>query len=153
MFERFTMRARRAVVLAQEEARALHHGRIGTEHLVLGLLHEGEGRAAQALGALGLDLAGARAQVEAIDDVSPSEPSGHIPFDDGAKQALMAAFDECRLEQDEVITTGHVLLGLLAVPGGQACGLLAEHDIDRAAAAQALDAFGAVDEGPTGEGG
>ena len=80
MFERFTDRARRVVVLAQEEARLLNHNYIGTEHILLGLIHEGEGVAAKALESLGISLEAVRAQVEEIIGHGGSAPSGHIPF-------------------------------------------------------------------------
>src|ERR1017187_2726105 len=88
MFERFTDRARRVVVLAQEEARLLDHGYIGTEHLLLGLIHEGEGVAAKALESLGISLAAVRQQVEAIIGRGQQAPSGHIPFTSRAKKVL-----------------------------------------------------------------
>ena len=80
MFERFTDRARRVVVLAQEEARMLNHNYIGTEHILLGLIHEGEGVAAKALESLGISLEGVRNQVEEIIGQGQQAPSGHIPF-------------------------------------------------------------------------
>src|SRR6188474_214312 len=80
MFERFTDRARRVVVLAQEEARMLNHNYIGTEHILLGLIHEGEGVAATALESLGIALEGVRQQVEEIIDQGQQAPSGHTPF-------------------------------------------------------------------------
>ena len=80
MFERFTDRARRVVVLAQEEARMLNHNYIGTEHLLLGLIHEGEGVAAKALESMGITLSAAREQVQDIIGPGQQAPSGHIPF-------------------------------------------------------------------------
>lgn len=80
MFERFTDRARRVVVLAQEEARMLSHNYIGTEHILLGLIHEGEGVAAKALESLGISLEAVRSQVEEIIGQGQQAPSGHIPF-------------------------------------------------------------------------
>ena len=88
MFERFTDRARRVVVLAQEEARLLNHNYIGTEHILLGLIHEGEGVAAKALESLGISLEAVRAQVEEIIGHGGQAPSGHIPFTPRAKRAL-----------------------------------------------------------------
>jgi ATP-dependent Clp protease ATP-binding subunit ClpC len=88
MFERFTDRARRVVVLAQEEARLLNHSYIGTEHILLGLIHEGEGVAAKALETLGISLEAVRAQVEEIIGQGGSSPSGHIPFTPRAKKVL-----------------------------------------------------------------
>ena len=88
MFERFSDRARRVVVLAQEEARRLNHNYIGTEHLLLALVHEGEGVAAQALESLGITLAAARQQVEQIVGRGQEGPGGHIPFTPRAKNVL-----------------------------------------------------------------
>ena len=88
MFERFTDRARRVVVLAQEEARLLNHNYIGTEHILLGLIHEGEGVAAKALESLGISLEKVRQQVEEIIGAGQSPPSGHIPFTPRAKKVL-----------------------------------------------------------------
>ena len=104
MFERFTDRARRVVVLAQEEARMLEHGYIGTEHLLLGLIHEGEGVAAKALEALEIDLDGVRQQVEAIIGRGQQPPSGHIPFTPRAKRVL-------ELSQRESDQMGHHYIG------------------------------------------
>ena len=88
MFERFTDRARRVVVLAQEEARLLNRNYIGTEHILLGLIHEGEGVAAKALESLGISLDAVRGQVEEIIGQGGSAPSGHIPFTPRAKKVL-----------------------------------------------------------------
>jgi ATP-dependent Clp protease ATP-binding subunit ClpC len=88
MFERFTDRARRVVVLAQEEARMLSHNYIGTEHILLGLIHEGEGVAAKALESLDISLEAVRAQVEEIIGQGQQAPSGHIPFTPRAKKVL-----------------------------------------------------------------
>src|SRR5215470_11473113 len=88
MFERFTDRARRVVVLAQEEARMLDHGYIGTEHLLLGLIHEGEGVAAKTLGAMGISLDAVLQQVETTIGRGKEPPSGHIPFTPRAKRVL-----------------------------------------------------------------
>ncbi len=88
MFERFTDRARRVIVLAQEEARMLDHNWIGTEHLLLGLIHEGEGIAAKALESLGISLDAVRQQVEEIIGRGQQVPSGHIPFTPRAKKVL-----------------------------------------------------------------
>lgn len=91
MFERFTDRARRVVVLAQEEARMLNHNYIGTEHILLGLIHEGEGVAAKALESLGISLEAVRQQVEEIIGQGQQAPSGHIPFTPRAKKVLEPA--------------------------------------------------------------
>ncbi len=94
MFERFTDRARRVVVLAQEEARLLNHNYIGTEHILLGLIHEGEGVAAKALESLGISLEAVRSQVEEIIGQGGSSPSGHIPFTPRAKKVLELSLRE-----------------------------------------------------------
>src|SRR6476659_7009980 len=94
MFERFTDRARRVVVLAQEEARMLNHNYIGTEHILLGLIHEGEGVAAKSLESLGISLEGVRSQVEEIIGQGQQAPSGHIPFTPRAKKVLELSLRE-----------------------------------------------------------
>ena len=94
MFERFTDRARRAVALAQDEARMLDHGWIGTEHILLGLIHEGEGVAAKALESLGISLDAVRQQVEEIIGQGQQAPSGHIPFTPRAKKVLELSLRE-----------------------------------------------------------
>ena len=86
MFERFTDRARRVVVLAQEEARMLNHNYIGTEHLLLGLIHEGDGVAAKALESLNISLGAVREQVQEIIGKGQQAPSGHIPFTPRAQE-------------------------------------------------------------------
>jgi len=88
MFERFDQRARRVVVRAQEEARMHNHNYIGTEHILLGLIREGEGVAAKALGSLGISLDAVRQQVEEIIGQGQQAPSGHIPFTPRAKKVL-----------------------------------------------------------------
>jgi len=102
MFERFTDRARRVVVLAQEEARMLNHNYIGTEHILLGLIHEGEGVAAKALESLGISLEGVRQQVEEIIGQGQQAPSGHIPFTPRAKKAGKDISDRGRIPQEIV---------------------------------------------------
>ena len=94
MFERFTDRARRVVVLAQEEARMLNHNYIGTEHILLGLIHEGEGVAAKALESLSISLDGVREQVQEIIGQGQQAPSGHIPFTPRAKKVLELSLRE-----------------------------------------------------------
>src|SRR5260221_3566167 len=94
MFERFTDRARRVVVLAQDEARMLNHNYIGTEHILLGLIHEGEGVAAKALESLGISLEAERQQVEEIIGQGQQAPSGHIPFTPRAKKVLELSLRE-----------------------------------------------------------
>jgi Clp amino terminal domain, pathogenicity island component len=113
MFERFTDRARRVVVLAQEEARLLNHNYIGTEHILLGLIHEGEGVAAKALESLGISLEAVRAQVEEIIGQGQSAPTGHIPFTPRAKKVLELSLREALQLGHNYIGTEHILLGLL----------------------------------------
>ena len=113
MFERFTNQSRRVVVLAQEEARMLNHNYIGTEHLLLGLLHEGSGTAAQALAAAGVTLPAARDQAVAIVGRGQAQPSGHIPFTPRAKKSLELSLREALQLGDGYIGTGHLLLGLI----------------------------------------
>ncbi len=118
MFERFTDRARRVVVLGQEEARLLNHDYIGTEHLLLGLIHEGEGVAALALESLGMRLEAVRAQVEEIIGRGESEAasSGHIPFTPRAKKVLELSLRESQQLGHNYIGTEHILLGLIRRP-------------------------------------
>jgi ATP-dependent Clp protease ATP-binding subunit ClpC len=113
MFERFTQRARRVVVLAQEESRLLSHNYIGTEHLLLGLLAEQEGVAARALESLNVTLEAAREQVIEIIGPGQPQPSGHIPFTPRAKKILELSLREALAMGSEVIDTEHLLLGLL----------------------------------------
>ena len=113
MFERFTNQSRRVVVLAQEEARMLDHNYIGTEHLLLGLLHEGRGTAARALEAMDVTLQAVRDQVIAIIGRGEAQPSGHIPFTPRAKKSLELSLREALQLGDGYIGTGHLLLGLI----------------------------------------
>ena len=113
MFERFTDRARRVVVLAQEEARMLNHNYIGTEHILLGLIHEGEGVAAKALESLGISLEAVRQQVEEIIGQGQQAPSGHIPFTPRAKKVLELSLREALQLGHNYIGTEHILLGLI----------------------------------------
>ena len=113
MFERFTDRARRVVVLAQEEARMLNHNYIGTEHILLGLIHEGEGVAAKALESLGISLEAVRSQVEEIIGQGQAAPTGHIPFTPRAKKVLELSLRESRQLGHDYIGTEHILLGLI----------------------------------------
>jgi ATP-dependent Clp protease ATP-binding subunit ClpA len=130
MFERFTDRARRVVVLAQEEARLLDHGYIGTEHLLLGLIHEGEGVAAKALESLGISLAAVREQVEAIIGRGQQAPSGHIPFTARAKQVLDLSLREMGQMGQDYVGTEHILLGLLREGDGVAAQVLVRMGAD-----------------------
>lgn len=113
VFRRFTPRVRRAIVLAQEEAQQLCHQYVGTEHLLLGLLAEGEGIAAQALQRAGMTLDSARAEVAEITDRGVKAPSRHIPFTLGAKKVLELAWGEALELGHRYLGTQHLLLGLL----------------------------------------
>src|SRR3978361_1370999 len=113
MFERFTDRARRVVVLAQEEARMLNHNYIGTEHILLGLIHEGGGVAANALQSLGISLEAVRQQGEEIIGQGQQAPSGHIPFTPRAKKVLELSLREALQLGHNYIGTEHILLGLI----------------------------------------
>jgi ATP-dependent Clp protease ATP-binding subunit ClpC len=124
MFERFTDRARRVVVLAQEEARMLSHNYIGTEHILLGLIHEGEGVAAKALESLDISLEAVRAQVEEIIGQGQQAPSGHIPFTPRAKKVLELSLREALQLGHSYIGTEHILLGLIREGEGVAAQVL-----------------------------
>ena len=124
MFERFTDRARRVVVLAQEEARLLNHSYIGTEHILLGLIHEGEGVAAKALESLGISLEAVRSQVEEMIGQGGTSPSGHIPFTPRAKKVLELSLREALQLGHNYIGTEHILLGLIREGEGVAAQVL-----------------------------
>src|SRR5690348_1253728 len=124
MFERFTDRARRVVVLAQEEARMLSHNYIGTEHILLGLIHEGDGIAAKALESLGISLEAVRAQVEEIIGQGQQAPTGHIPFTPRAKKVLELSLREALQLGHNYIGTEHILLGLIREGEGVAAQVL-----------------------------
>jgi ATP-dependent Clp protease ATP-binding subunit ClpC len=130
MFERFTDRARRVVVLAQEEARMLNHNYIGTEHILLGLIHEGEGVAAKALESLGIALEGVRQQVEEIIGQGQHAPSGHIPFTPRAKKVLELSLREALQLGHNYIGTEHILLGLIREGEGVAAQVLVKLGAD-----------------------
>jgi ATP-dependent Clp protease ATP-binding subunit ClpC len=130
LFERFTDRARRVVVLAQEEARLLNHSYIGTEHILLGLIHEGEGVAAKSLESLSISLEAVRAQVEEIIGQGGSSPSGHIPFTPRAKKVLELSLREALQLGHNYIGTEHILLGLLREGEGVATQVLVKLGAD-----------------------
>jgi ATP-dependent Clp protease ATP-binding subunit ClpC len=130
VFERFTDRARRVVVLAQEEARLLNHNYIGTEHILLGLIHEGEGVAAKALESLGISLEAVRSQVEEIIGQGGSSPSGHIPFTPRAKKVLELSLREALQLGHNYIGTEHILLGLIREGEGVAAQVLVKLGAD-----------------------
>ncbi len=130
MFERFTDRARRVVVLAQEEARMLNHNYIGTEHILLGLIHEGEGVAAKSLEALNVSLESVRQQVEEIIGQGQQAPSGHIPFTPRAKKVLELSLREALQLGHNYIGTEHILLGLIREGEGVAAQVLVKLGAD-----------------------
>ena len=134
MFERFTDRARRVVVLAQEEARMLNHDYIGTEHLLLGLIHEGKGVAAKALDGMGITEEAVRQQVEEIvGRGQQAARSGHIPFTPRAKKVLKLSLREALQLGHPYIGTEHILLGLIREGEGVAAQVLVRlgADMDR----------------------
>ena len=124
MFERFTDRARQVVALAQEEARMLNHNYIGTEHILLGLIHEGDGVAARSLESLGISLDAVRQQVEEIIGQGQQAPSGHIPFTPRAKKVLELSLRESLQLGHNYIGTEHILLGLIREGDGVAAQVL-----------------------------
>jgi len=130
MFERFTDRARRVVVLAQEEARMLNHNYIGTEHILLGLIHEGEGVAAKALESLGISLEAVREQVQDIIGQGQQAPTGHIPFTPRAKKVLELSLREALQLGHSYIGTEHILLGLIREGEGVAAQVLVKLGAD-----------------------
>ena len=130
MFKRFTDSARRVVVLAQEEARLLGHNYIGTEHLLLGLLHEGDGVAARGLVSVGVTLPGTRDAVASIIGTGGSEPSGQIPFTPRAKKVLELSMREALQLRHNDIGTEHLLMGLLREGEGVAMQVLVGAGVD-----------------------
>lgn len=130
MFERFTDRARRVIVLAQEEARSLKHNYIGTEHLLLGLIREGEGVAAKALASKGVELDATRQQVEEMIGKGSAAPTGHIPFTPHARQVLELSLREALQLGHSYIGTEHVLLGLIREGEGVGTQVLVKMGVD-----------------------
>jgi len=130
MFERFTDRARRVVVLAQEEARALNHNYIGTEHILLGLIREGEGVAAKALESMGISREAVRSEVEDIIGKGSQPPSGYIPFTPRAKKVLELSLREALQLGHKYIGTEHILLGLIREGEGVAAQVLVKLGAD-----------------------
>jgi ATP-dependent Clp protease ATP-binding subunit ClpA len=133
VFERFTDRARRVVVLAQEEARMLNHNYIGTEHILLGLSREEEGVAARALQSLGISLSDLRSDVREIIGEGGEAPAGHIPFTPNAKKVLEMSLREALQLGHNYIGTEHILLGLVRQVEGVAAEVLQKRgaDLDR----------------------
>ena len=165
MFDRFTDRARRVIVLAQDEARMLNHNYIGTEHLLLGLIHEGEGVAAKALESLGISLEAVREQVEEIIGQGQQSPTGHIPFTPRAKKVLELSMREALQLNHPYIGTEHILLGLIREGEGVAAQVLIKLGADlnrvRNQVLQLLSGFqgnekaslsGAPEQGPAQQG-
>ncbi|MCL1906783.1 MAG: ATP-dependent Clp protease ATP-binding subunit [Propionibacteriaceae bacterium] len=130
MFERFTDRARRVVILAQDEARAMNHNYVGTEHILLGLISEGEGVAAKALSQLGITLEAARKEVEEIIGKGSQAPAGHIPFTSRAKRVLELSLREALQLNHPYIGTEHILLGVLREGEGVASSVLIKMEAD-----------------------
>src|SRR5918911_1628145 len=157
MFERFTDRARRVVVLAQEEARMLSHNYIGTEHILLGLIHEGEGVAAKALESLDISLEAVRAQVEEIIGQGERPPPVYIPFTPRAKKVLELSLREALQLGHSYIGTEHILLGLIREGEGVAAQVLQKLGADlnrvRQQVIQLLSGYtgGKGEPGPGGE--
>jgi ATP-dependent Clp protease ATP-binding subunit ClpC len=150
LFERFTDRARRVVVLAQEEARLLNHNYIGTEHILLGLIHEGEGVAAKALESLGISLEAVRSQVEEIIGQGGSSPSGHIPFTPRAKKVLELSLREALQLGHNYIGTEHILLGLIREGEGVAAQVLVKLGADLSRVRQQVIQLLSGYQGPQG---
>jgi ATP-dependent Clp protease ATP-binding subunit ClpC len=130
VFERFTERARQVVVLAQDEARALKHNYIGTEHLLLGLLREEEGLAARVLGSLGVTLEGARGQVARIVGFGDEPSVGQIPFTPRGKKVLELSLREGLSLGHNFIGTEHILLGIARENQGVASRILLDFGVD-----------------------
>ncbi|MDR0416014.1 MAG: AAA family ATPase, partial [Propionibacteriaceae bacterium] len=164
MFERFTDRARRVVILAQDEARMFGHNYIGTEHVLLGLIHEGEGIAAKALEQVGVTLDAVRRQVEEVIGHGEQAPTGHIPFTPRAKRVLELSLREALQLNHSYIGTEHILLGLIREGEGVAAQVLIKLGADlnqiRDTVLQLLSGFqmkqaatsGAPEKGPTQSG-
>ena len=156
MFERFTDRARRVVVLAQEEARLLNHNYIGTEHILLGLIHEGEGVAARGLESLAISLDSVRSQVVEIIGQGQQSPSGHIPFTPRAKKVLELSLREALQLGHNYIGTEHILLGLIREGEGVAAQVLQKLGADlpkvRQTVIQLLSGVSGDEPSPSGGG-
>ncbi len=156
MFERFTDRARRVLVLAQEEARLLNHNFIGTEHILLGLIHEGEGVAAKALESLGISLEAVREKVEETIGSSGSATTGSPPFTPRAKKVLELSLREALQLGHNYIGTEHMLLGLVREGEGVAATVLVSLGADlsrvRQQVIQLLSGYGPQEPGKSGVG-
>jgi len=150
MFERFTDRARRVVVLAQEEARKFNHNYIGTEHILVGLIREDGGVAAKGLESLGISLDAVRQQIEEIVGIGEQAPSGHVPFTPRAKKVLELSLREALQLGYDYIGTEHILLGLIREGDGVAAQVLVRLGADlnqvRQEVIQRLHGFQGEDE-------
>jgi ATP-dependent Clp protease ATP-binding subunit ClpA len=150
MFERFTDGARRAVVLAQEEARLLNHNYIGTEHILIGLLREDGGVAGEGLESLGISVDAVRQQVEQMVGIGEQAPSGHVPFTPRAKKVLELSLREALQLGHDYIGTGHIMLGLIRESDGVAAQALVRLGADlnqvRQQVIQQLHGFQGEDE-------
>jgi Clp amino terminal domain, pathogenicity island component len=151
MFERFTDRARRVVVLAQEEARLLNHNYIGTEHILLGMLSEPDGVAGETLRSMGVSLDAARHEVEEIIGQGQRAPTGHIPFTPRAKKVLELSLREALQLGHNYIGTEHILLGLLREGGGVAVQVLIKRGVDLSEVRRQVVAL--LERRPAGEAG
>lgn len=138
MLEQFADRARRAIALAQDEAQLLGHGYVGTEHLLLGLIHDGEGVAVQALTSLGVAPADVRAQVEAIIGHGQQAPSDQVPFTPRAKKVIELSVREALRLHHENVGTEHLLLGLIREGEGVAAAVLVRLGADLSSVRQTL---------------
>jgi ATP-dependent Clp protease ATP-binding subunit ClpA len=148
MFERFTGRARQAIVLAQEESRRLNHSYIGTEHLLLGLLSEPQGVARLALDAVGVTLEDVRQRVEAVVKKGKKAPSGHIPFTPRAKKVLELGLREALRLGHDYIGTEHLLLGLIREGEGLGTKILVQAGVElEALRRRVLDSVPPPDQG------
>jgi ATP-dependent Clp protease ATP-binding subunit ClpC len=132
MFERFTDRARKVVVLAQEEARLLNHDYIGTEHILLGLIQEDQGLACKALESLGVSLEAVRSQVREMIGEGQAAPTGHIPFTPRAKKVLELSLREAFQLGHDYIGTEHILLGVVREGEGVGAQALQKLGVDLA---------------------
>ena len=139
MFERFTDRARRVLTLAQEEASALNHSFIGTEHILLGLMEEGDGLAAQALRSLRISPEDVRAKVEEVVGGSVSTPVGSRPFTPRSKKVLELALREALQLNHSYIGTEHILLGLVREGNGVAVRVLVDLGVELGWVRQAVN--------------
>lgn len=149
MFERFTERARKVIVLAQEEARHFNHNFIGTEHLLLGLLREGEGIAAQALRSLGFGVDGARGRVEGIVGYGEDGSGSQAPFTPRSKKVLELSLRESLQLEHGYVGTEHLLLGLAGESGGVAARIFGSADAGpEAIRREVFERLGVVDPGP-----